>query len=163
MNPSRSHALPQSPCCLFVCTGNYYRSRFAEAVFNHSAEARNLGWRAFSRGLAIDQVGPTAVELSPFTKSALLARSIPEYCTGPLRVQVGTTDFEHADRIIVLDEIEHRPMMALLFPEWESRVDYWRVADLHAATVEEALPSIERHVHALILDLGSSHPAGSRL
>ena len=38
---------------LFICTGNYYRSRFAEAVFNHHAKQRGLPWRAFSRGLAI--------------------------------------------------------------------------------------------------------------
>ena len=41
---------------LFVCTGNYYRSRFAEAVFNHLAAARGLPWRAVSRGLAVHLV-----------------------------------------------------------------------------------------------------------
>jgi len=35
---------------LFLCTGNYYRSRHAEAVFNHHAERLGLGWRAVSRG-----------------------------------------------------------------------------------------------------------------
>ncbi|MBN2191381.1 MAG: hypothetical protein JW751_01075 [Polyangiaceae bacterium] len=37
---------------LFLCTGNYYRSRFAEAVFSHGASQRAVGWRALSRGLA---------------------------------------------------------------------------------------------------------------
>ena len=36
---------------LFVCTGNYYRSRLAEALFNHEAERTGLPWQAFSRGL----------------------------------------------------------------------------------------------------------------
>ena len=37
---------------LFLCTGNYYRSRFAEILFNQLAPTRGLNWRADSRGLA---------------------------------------------------------------------------------------------------------------
>ena len=34
---------------LFLCTGNYYRSRFAEALFNSVARKMNLPWKASSR------------------------------------------------------------------------------------------------------------------
>ena len=37
---------------LFLCTGNYYRSRYAEEIFNHMARNKGLPWRAFSRGAA---------------------------------------------------------------------------------------------------------------
>src|SRR5262245_31370231 len=40
---------------LFLCTGNYYRSRFAELLFNARAATHALPWQAFSRGLAIDK------------------------------------------------------------------------------------------------------------
>src|SRR4051812_12382323 len=47
---------------LFLCTGNYYRSRFAEVVFNTLAGRAGLPWRAESRGLALElgvnNVGP---------------------------------------------------------------------------------------------------------
>jgi hypothetical protein len=48
---------------LFLCTGNYYRSRLAEELFNHRAERLGLDWRATSRALAIERgaeenVGP---------------------------------------------------------------------------------------------------------
>src|SRR5689334_10207605 len=47
---------------LFLCTGNYYRSRFAEELFNHWAEQYALDWAARSRALAIERgkanVGP---------------------------------------------------------------------------------------------------------
>ena len=47
---------------LFLCTGNYYRSRFAEELFNHHAERAGLDWVAQSRGLALERgahkVGP---------------------------------------------------------------------------------------------------------
>ena len=34
---------------LFLCTGNYYRSRFAEELFNHRAARDGLSWVAQSR------------------------------------------------------------------------------------------------------------------
>ncbi len=51
---------------LFLCTGNYYRSRFAEVLFNFVADSMGLAWRATSRRLALERgvnnVGPMAVE-----------------------------------------------------------------------------------------------------
>jgi protein-tyrosine-phosphatase len=38
---------------LFLCTGNYYRSRFAEVLFNSVAGKLGLSWVASSRGLAL--------------------------------------------------------------------------------------------------------------
>ncbi len=50
---------------LFLCTGNYYRSRFAEVLINFVAGRMGLPWRALSRGLAVERgvnnVGPMAV------------------------------------------------------------------------------------------------------
>src|SRR3989442_11739004 len=50
---------------LFLCTGNYYRSRFAEILFNSVAGRMGLSWRASSRGLALERgvnnLGPMAV------------------------------------------------------------------------------------------------------
>lgn len=47
---------------LFLCTGNSYRSRFAEILFNSVAGRMNLTWKAMSRGLALERgvnnVGP---------------------------------------------------------------------------------------------------------
>ena len=49
---------------LFLCTGNYYRSRFAEILFNSVAGKMGLSWQASSRGLALERgvnnVGPMA-------------------------------------------------------------------------------------------------------
>jgi protein-tyrosine-phosphatase len=36
---------------LFVCSGNFYRSRLAELLFNEAAEKAGVVWRAESRGL----------------------------------------------------------------------------------------------------------------
>ena len=55
----------QENTVLFLCTGNYYRSRFAEVLFNSVAGKMGLPWRASSRGLALERgvnnVGPMEV------------------------------------------------------------------------------------------------------
>jgi protein-tyrosine phosphatase len=132
---------------LFICTGNYYRSRFAEAVFNHHARLRLLPWQAFSRGLAINEV---TGDLSPFTFHALLDRNIDFTLTGSTRVQLSAEDLQAADLAIALKETEHRPLMTNLFPFWVNRVTYWEEHDLDAATAEVALPQIEKKVLALL-------------
>ena len=44
------------PKVLFICTGNYYRSRFAEILFNALAREAHLHWIAESRGIAPERV-----------------------------------------------------------------------------------------------------------
>ena len=94
---------------LFLCSGNYYRSRFAEIYFNWHAQLRGIGWRAESRGLRPDarNAGP----LSRHTAAALAEQGISwaEYLRAPLRAT--DADFAAADRVIAVKEAEHRPMM----------------------------------------------------
>jgi protein-tyrosine phosphatase len=135
---------------LFVCTGNFYRSRFAEAVFNHHAELKKLNWKAFSRGLAIHWAEGY---LSPFTADALAVRQIDLRHTGAARMQLTEHDLETAQRRIALDKDEHHSMMWNQFPQWADRIEYWNVADLGFQTAELALPAIESKVLSLIEEL----------
>ena len=144
---------------LFLCTGNYYRSRYAEALFNHEAARRGLAWRAFSRGLAIHLAPPDG--LSPHTTRRLRERAIPMERTGPDPVQVDGPDFRRATLIVALKETEHRPLLALLHPAWENRIEYWEISDLDRATPEAALAAIEAHVTALLARLEQAEVAGS--
>jgi low molecular weight protein-tyrosine phosphatase len=132
---------------LFLCTGNYYRSRFAEAVFNHHAALEGLAWVAFSRGLASHMAEG---DLSVYTASALRRRQIELSHTAPTRMPLCEEDLAEADLIIALKDAEHRPMVVRLFPEWEARIVFWDVSDVDAATPEEALPLIEQHVLDLL-------------
>jgi protein-tyrosine phosphatase len=135
---------------LFLCTGNYYRSRFAEILFNSLAEKHVLPWRATSRGVAIefgiDNVGP----ISSDTLRKLQALGIPAdgYLRSPL--QVAEADLEQADLVVALKEAEHRPLLQARFPAWAERVEYWHVHDIDYGPVAEALADIEREVTALV-------------
>ena len=137
---------------LFICTGNYYRSRFAEAIFNHRAETLGLPWRAFSRGLAIHLL-PEQFVLSPQTEERLTQRRIELRHTASSRAQLSENDLHGAEVIVALKDDEHRPMMRRQFPKWESRVVFWDVGDQPEVRPEDSLPEIERQVYELIDEL----------
>ena len=143
---------------LFICTGNYYRSRFAEAVFNHHAEALGLPWRAFSRGLATHMV-PSQFQLSPHTQEHLALRKMDVRHTAPKRRQLSAEDLSSAAIIIALKDEEHRPMIREMFPEWEERVVFWDVGDQPQLKPDAGLAAIEKLVEALIEDLGGADVA----
>jgi protein-tyrosine phosphatase len=135
---------------LFLCTGNYYRSRFAEIVFNDLARKRALNWHADSRGLAREfgawNVGP----ISKYALEALATRGIQCASTTRNAMHCFEDDLQRAERVVALKEAEHRPMLAKHFPGWEDRVEYWHVHDLDAATPDVALGEIERLVTELV-------------
>ncbi len=148
---------------LFICTGNYYRSRFAEAVCNYEARRNKLPVRAFSRGLAIHLV--QSGELSFFTAEALRNRNIDLCHTGSARVQLDKTDLEASDIRIALKESEHRPMMRKMFPAWENSLEYWDFEDIvEGAPPDHVLPAIEARVKGLLFDISrkAGIPAFSR-
>jgi protein-tyrosine-phosphatase len=131
---------------LFLCTGNYYRSRFAEVLFNSLAEKHGLPWKAGSRGLALERgiynVGPMAVEaIDTLTQ---LGVCIGDDCA---RMPQSLTyeDLESAGRIIALKREEHLPLLQERFPPWDERVESWHVEDEPGV-----LHLIEREVHALL-------------
>jgi protein-tyrosine phosphatase len=136
---------------LFLCSGNYYRSRFAEILFNHLAGENESSWTADSRGIVAEwshNPGP----LSESAIQGLRARRIP---IGVQRYprQLAVSDLELADRIIALYEREHRPLLRQYFPGWQDSVEYWDVPDLNEMESGHALARIERRVLSLITEL----------
>ena len=140
---------------LYLCTGNYYRSRFAEMLFNVEARHRQLAWIAESRGIAVElgthNVGPLAAHVV----RDLQARGIVLDKDLRFPLQVQEQDLVRADLIIAIDEAEHRPMLAQRFSSWVDAVEYWHVPDLGGAAPADALSVLEREIADLIRRLGS--------
>ena len=137
---------------LFLCSGNYYRSRFAEHLFNAIADRNQLPWRADSRGLVVGQAGNVGA-ISGYAVHGLEQRGIHLNGNSRFPVQVTEQDLGRATLIIALKEAEHRRMLAVQFPAWVDRVEYWHVHDLDCAEPEDALAELEREVVALSLRL----------
>ena len=134
---------------LFLCSGNYYRSRFAEHLFNWLADREGLSWRADSRGLTVGQngnVGPISI----FAVDALKLRGIPRGGEHRYPRPLAMSDLANSDLIVAVKEAEHRARMAEQFPLWENRVEYWHVDYLDCAQAEEALACLEQKVRELV-------------
>jgi protein-tyrosine phosphatase len=124
---------------LFLCTGNYYRSRFAEELFNHLAREAGLAWEAFSCGLNVKPVGVVNPgPISIFAVAGLERRGIVVPTVRDPR-QVCDADLRGAKVIVALKEAEHRKMIESLYPEFAESVVYWHVHDLDMAHPGEAL------------------------
>jgi protein-tyrosine phosphatase len=144
---------------LFLCTGNYFRSVYAESYFNALAERnqrlspqdplrKKVRWVAESRGLDVAQLSPAmrASRVSRYTLERLKQRNLPlavDPATRlPLRLptQVSLADLETFDRVVALHGPTHRPMLRAIIsrggpgakdPEAEpGRVVYWDIPDV---------------------------------
>lgn len=134
---------------LFLCTGNFYRSRFAEELFNDLAISNLLPCWSTSLGFTPHpetNLGP----ISSFTLQALKARGIQPRNATRLPAAVSQQDFLRHDRCIALSESEHRSMMQREFPEFLSNVRFWQVEDLAWEKPEIAMGKIEVEVHKLL-------------
>ena len=140
---------------LFLCTGNYYRSRYAEILFNWHAAGGGLAWEAQSRGLDPDprNAGP----MSASTMAALRKLGIPFDNHLRLPIRAAVDDFRAAHHIVAVKEAEHRAMIERAFPEWLPHVEFWHVHDLDCCGPKEALPHLDREVAALVERLRRQH------
>lgn len=141
---------------LFLCTGNYYRSRFAEILFNTLAREGNLDWLAYSRGIATELGLHNPGPISAHALAGLQARGILDSVRRRFPLQVLDLDLRQADLVIALKEAEHRPLLQARFPAWVDQVEYWHVDDLEDAPPEQALAEIEQQVLALFRALSGS-------
>jgi protein-tyrosine phosphatase len=140
---------------LFLCTGNYYRSRFSEEYFNHFAKKHTLPWQADSKGLqrSFDgngNVGPIAQN----TLNKLKQLNIEPIGHTRMPAHVYEADFSRFDRIVAVSKDEHEPMLANIWPETVyHKVEFFDVEDLHIEGPETALPRLILHLDKLLAEL----------
>jgi protein-tyrosine phosphatase len=135
---------------LFLCTGNYYRSRFAEELFNHRAAHMRMNWQAQSRALAMERGKNNVGPISPFVLRGLETRGIVPKGASRLPQECSLSDLGNADCIVALNEAEHRPLMRERFSDWESRTRYWGVEDVKLASPRVALSIIDVQMDTLL-------------
>jgi protein-tyrosine phosphatase len=149
-------AASKSRTILFLCTGNYYRSRFAEVLFNSVAARMGLPWRANSRALALERGVNNVGPMAPAAIRALEAMGIRAALDcGRLPAQVTDQEISDAARVIALKQVEHLPLVQERYPDWHDKIEYWHIDD-----APEVLPLIEQQVMTLVAALlGGGGPA----
>lgn len=139
---------------LFLCTGNYYRSRFCEFFFNDLALKKELKWQATSRGLNVNPESGNVGAISVYVIEALESIGInlnTSFLREPMPVQ--QDDLEKADKIIAVDEVAHRPLIKNNFPHWTEKVEYWEVRDLNENPSQPPLLELEKKINVLLDEL----------
>ena len=147
---------------VFICTGNFYRSRFSEYLFNALAKKNGLYWRATSRGLRTWTVATHEGPISEFAAYRLTALDVP-FDRARFPIQLSELDLEDADLVIALKKDEHHEIMVEQFPMWADRIQYWSIDDLDHAAADEALPLCEACVKSLVDRLVAEQKDSARL
>lgn len=91
-----------------VCLGNICRSPLAEGILKHKVEQHGLDWHVDSAGTGNWHVG----EL-PDHRSIATARQYDIDISDQRARQFRATDFEHFDRIFVMDTQNYRDVLRL--------------------------------------------------
>ncbi|MFZ4483175.1 MAG: low molecular weight phosphatase family protein [Chthoniobacterales bacterium] len=140
---------PRTKRLLFICSGNYYRSRLAEILFNHQAAAQGLDWEADSRGLInAHELRGLSEHAAAHLKEAGLENLAAEP-RDPKQIEVD--NLTEADLVIALCRNEHKPMIEERFLSLakalhaSGKLRYWNVYD------------IPGRPHAILRLLGGGH------
>lgn len=122
----------------FVCTGNLYRSKYAEACFNYLCIKNNKTHiRAFSRGL---RVQPTEkyehgesftfpIRLAIPSYERIKNRKIPFCLIGATNQMLDNYDCASSEKIILMNKDEHMPWMKKKHSKYLDKVECLEIGD----------------------------------
>ena len=140
---------------LFLCTGNYYRSRIAEAVCNHHCQEMGIAAQALSRGLGSQWPNPkNPGPISQTAKQFLSERRIDTERPDRMPLPCQPEDLHHATHIIGMSKCEHKPMFMAKFPDFPIiHVTFWEIGDVGVQAVQEAMADIYQYTLRFVTDL----------
>ena len=130
---------------LFLCTGNYYRSRYAEAYMKHLSSLLKLGVDCTSAGFEIskaDKLSNMYGEISPFTKKRLVDQQIFNLAS-EIRTELNNSLLLMSDKIIIIDKEEHTKYLCDYSAIKDMDVVYWNAKDIQDWAPKITLDLIE--------------------
>ena len=138
---------------LFVCTANIHRSRFAEEVFNYFCAKHNKDYHAFSAGLRVGDYSfrkiyyPALENLKAFNIIPIRPNDLPKH--------IKDVDLENYDKIICMDEVEHKPMVTSDPKLSNYNFEYWNITDMPKVDSDVSLPICYKKVKNLLNEMSS--------
>ena len=138
----------------FVCTGNIYRSRLAEAYCNSRCIP---GFQASSSGIGAGLNEVTAI--SPYAADVLARYGIRSYTAEYW--QRTTAELVQASDVLVFMESIHRRFCAKWIDAARQRIEVWEIEDVGPIApmqipdkVERTFAVIRQQIDGLLSDLG---------
>ena len=136
---------------LFVCTQNIHRSRFAEEVFNYLAKKSNSKHQAFSAGFRVGDYSFRTIYYPALDNLKKL--NIAPLRPNDFSKHIDDVDLSEYDRIICMDEGEHKPKV-LANPSLQNDLfEYWNIIDEPKVKSEISLPKCYQKVDNLLRDI----------
>jgi protein-tyrosine-phosphatase len=137
----------------FICTGNIYRSRLAEAYCNSRCVP---GIQVFSSGIAAGR--EQDVPISPYAADVLARYGIGSYAAA--HWQRTTAALVQASDVLVFMEEEHHRFCAEWIDAARQRIEVWEIEDVGpiaqteiASKVERTFAIIRQRIDSLLNDL----------
>ncbi len=121
----------------FVCTGNVYRSRLAEA---YCASKRVSGIRAMSSGIAAGLNGDAPI--SPYAAEVLAQYRLDRYAA--TRWQPTTAALVRVSDVLVFMESEHRRFCEKWLEPARQRIEVWEIEDVGPLAANEIASKVQR-------------------
>jgi len=126
----------------FICTGNIYRSRLAEA---YCASRCVSGTQVLSSGIGAGLNGD--VLISPYAAHVLAKYGLGSYAAA--RWQRTTAALVHVSDVLVFMESEHRQFCEEWIEPWRQRVEIWSIEDVGPVGAMEIANKVE-HTFGII-------------
>jgi len=121
----------------FICTGNIYRSRLAEA---YCASCCSPGVQVLSSGIAAGSKGN--VPISPYAADILTDYSLTSYAAP--HWQRTTASLVHASDVLVFMETEHRRFCQEWIEPARQRIEVWEIEDVGPMKASEIADEVQR-------------------
>lgn len=146
----------------FICTGNIYRSRLAEAYCSSRCAD---GTEVFSSGIAAGLNDD--VPISPYAADILARHCLDSYASA--RWQRTTENLVRASDVVVCMEDEHLRFCSGWIDPARQRIEVWGIEDVGPVPASEIAKKVERtfailrqRIDALVdaLGLGNPQPNG---
>jgi protein-tyrosine phosphatase len=145
---------------LFLCTGNYYRSRLAEELLRYHANEADFEIECDSAGLGEipNPLNPGPIGVDALRYLQRLGISLSSLARFPKRCT--PSELQAADVIVCMNEGEHRPLFEIQAGPFldHKQVVYWHVPDVEEDPDLIGPGLIDRKVIGLLTFLKSQRP-----